>query len=164
MGAVVVETNVMMVANGKADQAGPKHIQACSAALEKAKSTQVIVIDSRNRIFEEYFRLMSHSGQPGLGDAFAKWLFENQGHADRCERVDITPKPGAVDDFEEFPDDPELKAFDPSDRKFVAVAVASAHNPQILNATDSDWWISRAPLKKHGIRIRFLCPDLMPAS
>jgi hypothetical protein len=41
--------------------------------------------------------------------------------------------------FEQFPDVPELAGFDPSDRKCVAVAFASQHRPEILNAIDTDW-------------------------
>jgi hypothetical protein len=162
MKAVVVDTNVLIVANGASDQAGPDHVIACVDALQKAYSRQIVSIDSGNRILGEYFRYASHSGQPGMGDAFAKWLLDNQGHPDRCERVDITPKACDEEDFEEFPDDPELTAFDRSDRKFVAVAFTSNLEPHVLNATDSDWWTFRTPLKRHGVKIQFLCPDLMP--
>lgn len=64
--------------------------------------------------------------------------------------------------FENFPDDPELDDFDQDDRKFVAVALASGTNPEILNATDTDWWHYLEPLQQHGINIDFLCPELMP--
>ena len=163
MKAVVVDTNVLIVANEASDQAGPDHVIACVKALEKARLQSIIAIDSGNRIFEEYFRQVSHSGQPGMGDAFAKWLFENQGHPKHCERVNITPKIDDPENFQEFPDDPDLAAFDRSDRKFVAVVIASQNNPKVLNATDSDWWIFRNPLKKYGVVITFLCPDLVKA-
>ncbi len=163
MNAVVIDTNVLVVANNRSEQAGLNDVIKCVEALEKARTKQIVVIDSGYRILNEYFSQASYSGQPGYGDAFAKWLHENQGYSDRCERVDITPKCGNSEwDFEEFPDDPDLEAFDPSDRKFVAVARASRNNPTVLNATDSDWWIFREPLKKHGVKVRFLCPRLMP--
>ncbi|HSU82609.1 MAG TPA: hypothetical protein VLR69_09330, partial [Thermoanaerobaculia bacterium] len=57
--------------------------------------------------------------------------------------------------------DPDLAAFDPSDRKFVAVAVASGEQPEILNASDTDWWHHREALSRHGVEVRFLCPQLM---
>jgi hypothetical protein len=56
---------------------------------------------------------------------------------------------------------PRLGGFDRSDRKFVAVARASAHGPMIVNAVDTDWWIYRVALQRHGVRVEFLCPDLM---
>jgi len=54
-----------------------------------------------------------------------------------------------------------LARFDRSDRKFVAVALASQLNPNVLNATDTDWWHYRECLAKHGVRVVFLCSDLM---
>jgi hypothetical protein len=162
MKAVVIDTNVLIVANGASEQAGPQHVIACVNALEVAHLRQIIAIDLGSRILNEYFGHMNRSGQPGLGDAFAKWLFENQGNTERCESVVITSKQGDPEDFEEFPNDPELAGFDRSDRKFVAVALASKNKPKVLNATDSDWWLFHAPLKRHGLRVEFLCPDLMP--
>ena len=64
--------------------------------------------------------------------------------------------------FKNFPDDPDLDDFDPDDRKFVAVALASGTAPEILNASDTDWWNYRRPLERHGINVKFLCPELMP--
>jgi len=110
-------------------------------------------------ILGEYRRNLSPSGQPGSGDAFFKWLWNNQGNHDHCRRVNITPHDNRG--FAEFPDDPELEPFDNDDRKFVAVALASHNAPPILNATDSDWWEHRVALEGHGIRIKSLCPELM---
>jgi len=159
--AVVADTNVLIVANGKSEQASPDCVIAAITALETAKGQQVVVVDSGLRIFNEYFRYASLSGQPGLGDVFLKWLWNNQANSDRCEQVNITPLANDPDTFEEFPNDPDLAAFDLSDRKFVAVACASANNPTLLNATDTDWWDFRIPLSRNGLVINFLCPELM---
>lgn len=158
---VVVDTNVLVVANLKNNQAGPDCVLSCIDALETAKKKRVVCIDSGSRFFNEYFRHANRSGEPGLGDAFVKWLWERQAHPLHCERVEITPKTGDSEDFEEFPDDPALAGFDLSDRKFVAVACGSRRNPTILNATDTNWWPFCAALKKHKISVNFLCPELM---
>ena len=123
--AVIVDTNVLIVANGKSEHAGRECFSNCIRALERAQKQQVIIIDSGMRIIKEYQRYSSLSGQPGLGDAFFKWLFYNHGNSLRCMQVDISPRKDDTDDFEEFPADPDLREFDRSDRKFVAVAVAS---------------------------------------
>jgi hypothetical protein len=75
--------------------------------------------------------------------------------------VHITPRDRQQDEhnFEEFLLDPSLATFDPSDRKFVAVAVAHPEHPPILNATDSDWWDYREALAHHSVRVEFVCPD-----
>ena len=102
---------------------------------------------------------LSLSGQPGAGDAFMKWVFQNQANESHCELVPITLINCIEQDFEEFPDDPDLADFDRSDRKFVAVALTSQHSPPVLNATDSDWWKWRQALERNGIEIEFLCDD-----
>jgi hypothetical protein len=48
---------------------------------------------------------------------------------------------------------------DLSDRKFVAVALASGSAPDLLNAVDSDWAEYYPALTRHGIRLTFLCPQ-----
>jgi hypothetical protein len=66
-------------------------------------------------------------------------------------------------DLEVFPDDPDLAAFDPADRKFVALALASDSHPSILNAVDSDWWHFREALRRAGVEVMFLCSDQVTA-
>jgi hypothetical protein len=161
MRAVVVDTNVAVVANGRAEQASLDCRQACLDELKKIKEREMVVLDDAMHILKEYMDNLSLSGQPGLGDAFFKWVWDNQANTTRCEMVHVTPKSDREDDFEKFPKDPALAGFDPSDRKFVAVARASHHKPRVLNAVDTDWWIFRTPLKKHKVRVRLLCPEHM---
>ena len=161
MRAVVVDTNVAVVANGRTAQASLDCLQACLDALKNIRERGIVVLDDAMHILKEYMGNLSLSGQSGLGDAFLKWVWDHQANAARCEIVHITPKSGEDDNFEEFPADPALASFDPSDRKFVAVARASRHKPVVLNAVDTDWWIFRTPLRRHRVRVRFLCPELM---
>ena len=160
MKAVVVDTNVAMVANQKAPQASPDCLQACLDALQQIIDKGTVVLDDGMHILKEYMENLSLAGQPGLGDAFLKWVWTHQG-TPRCEQVHITPKPGEEYTFEEFPSDPDLERFDLSDRKFVAVARSSSRKPPVLNAVDTDWWIFRVPLKRHKVQVRFLCPEHM---
>jgi len=158
MSFYVVDTNVPKVANGKSEQASAHCTLACIRALQDIIEHGIILLDEGSLILAEYMGNLSMSGQPGPGDAFMKWVWDNQGKADRCRRVKLTPKPDGPDSFAEFPDDPELKRFDRSDRKFVAVALASGKKPEILNAVDPDWQECLASLERHGVRVRFLCP------
>jgi hypothetical protein len=161
MKAVIVETNVIAVVNQMAIHADQACILACISALQTARLKRKILIDASLFIFTEYFRYASRSGQPHLGDAFVKWLWDNQANIRHCERVNITPCDDNYENFEEFPSDAELAGFHGDDRKFVAVALASRKKPKILNAVDTDWWIFRTQLKNHNISIQFLCPQLM---
>jgi hypothetical protein len=160
MNAVVIDTNVLYVANNNAPQAGCECVLAVVRRLEQVQSSERVCLDSTRFILSEYLQQrLSFSGQPGMGDAFFKWLFNNQANPGHCEVVQVHPRNSDGTDFDEFPSDPALAAFDPSDRKFVAVARASASNPPVLNAVDSDWWIHRDSLAKHNVRVEFLCPQ-----
>ena len=63
MKAVVVETNVVAVANELAGQAGPQCVIECLRALQTARQ-KIVVIDEGGLCFEEYFRYANRSGQP----------------------------------------------------------------------------------------------------
>lgn len=154
-------TNVPMVANGVAAQAGPACVLTCIDSLEDAMQRRLILLDDGMRILDEYRRHLSLRGQPGPGDRFFKWLWANQANPSHCRQIAIVPRGGDEADFEEFPDDPALERFDRQDRKFVAVALASGRGPGIRNASDTDWWDFRGPLARHGVHVEFLCPDLM---
>jgi hypothetical protein len=161
MKAFVVDTNVAVVANGQASQARPDCVLACAAALAGIKDNGKIVLDSGMLILKEYLKDLGLAGKPGLGQAFVKWVFDNQAVAERCERVAIRAGDGS---FREFPDAPELARFHIDDHKYVAVALASRNRPKVLNAVDSDWWTYRKPLRQHGVRVRNLCPRQFSAA
>ena len=159
--AIVLDTNVAVVANGIAEQASQACISTCTVKLLRIAGTEgyLLLLDDKHLILNEYQKKLNFSGQPGPGDAFFKWLWERQADERHCRIVPVTPH--EVRGFEEFPDDPVLASFDRDDRKFVAVVLASRRSPQVLNASDIDWWHHREPLQRHGVDVVFLCPDLM---
>ena len=162
MKPVVIDTNVAVVANRHADHISDLGcVEKCIEVLAEIVSSGRVCIDDCNIILGEYRKHLSPSGQPGTGDLFFKWLWNNQGNVGRVQQVRITPKEDNSDDFEEFPVDDSLKDFHRKDRKFVAVALASGLNPCILNASDTGWWKYRNVLKEHGCLVKFLCPQLM---
>ena len=158
--AVVVDTNVAVVANLQHEKAGPDCILASIGALSRARG-QVVLVDDGQFVFNEYRGQLSHSGQPGLGDAFFKWLWDNQANPERCRQISITPLDDSGTEFAEFPNDNDLLKFDRADRKFVAVALASGIKPTVLNSSDTDWWLFREALERNGLVLEFLCPELM---
>lgn len=166
MRAYVVETNVAIVANNRPQQTrqADRHcILACigklveCAKILKGTMRGRLVLDDGGEIESEYAAYLSRSGQPGVGDEF--FLEVNRyGYGPNCERVAITPCDGS---YAEFPDCVTLAGFDPSDRKFVAAALASRHSPSVLNAVDSDWRDYQQELEAAGVRIEQLCPDCL---
>ena len=156
---VVMDTNVAMVANGEAEQVSLECERTCTDTLGQIREERRILLDDGDLIFGEYEKNLSYAGEPGPGDAFFVWLYNREWTSEYCRKVPVTPH--LERGFEEFPDDPELGEFDPDDRKFVAVAIASGTTPEILNASDTDWWDHREALRQNGVRITFLCPELM---
>lgn len=134
---VIIDTNVLIAANGRdCPQVTPQCQWSAVKYLQHIQQQGQIVIDGQWLILREYQHKVNPQGQPGVGDAFLKWILTNLANPDRCQQVNITPENGS---FREFPDQPDLKSFDPSDRKFVAIALQCSENPPIINAVDSDW-------------------------
>ena len=166
MSAFVVDANVAVVANRASQQADDACMLACIQALQKVRKN-VIAIDDGDHVLSEYRGQLSMSGQPGAGNEFMYWLHQNQCNESICERVAITPDPEWG--FKEFPHDNRLgrvtdPLFDPDDRKYVAVALASRQSPTILNAVDSDWSEHRDALSANGVVVKELCPKCLRGS
>jgi len=154
---VVVDTNVPVVANEKSTQASPQCVKTCVARLRQLTAKGKLILDDGWLILKEYKANLISSGQPGVGDAFLKCVLTNHRNPKLCENVTVTPKNSGETDFEEFPSDPTLKDFDPTDRKFVAVAAAHPDRPPILQAVDTKWWLMKEALSGAGITVDFLC-------
>lgn len=157
---VVIDTNVAIIANG-IDGKGEKVTDSvchkiCHDFLKNYADLD-IVVDEMGFILQEYSKHLKHAGQPGMGDAFFKYIFYNQYTCKKIYRVAITPiLPIEDKNFAELPPNNTL---DPSDRKFLATAVAA--QAIIVYASDRGW--KRA--KKSGlietlqIELKHLCPD-----
>lgn len=149
----VVDTNVPIVANGRGHGARPSLDCRLSAIdfLDDLLKNGLVLLDMAGEIQNEYRRHLSPVGQPGVGDRFYQVIL--QSGPSRVERVDLPKR--TDNSFENFPNDSALDAFDPSDRKFVALAKRT--KAPIAVATDSDWTNGKLQLKKNGVKISFLC-------
>ena len=153
----VVDTNVLITANQKSGSSRAC-ASSCATALLSIKKVGAIVIDDEGTILSEYRGYCSVGGQPGIGDSFIRWIHDNLGRKELVQMVPLRlAEPGG--DFADFPQHPGLMGFDPSDKKFVAIANAHPEKPCILQATDSKWWGWKDSLKDCGITVEFLCPE-----
>ncbi|MFN4284222.1 MAG: hypothetical protein ACK4NA_16445 [Alphaproteobacteria bacterium] len=148
----VVDSNVPIVANGGdaihvSKECRLNALEALNEIVERGR----VIVDSGGEIIREYRRHLNPRGQPGVGDRFFQQVLMD--YSGKVERVEITPHATRV--YEEFPDDPALEAFDPSDRKFVAVALKG--KAIVVNATDSDWLNYKDSLKANGVSVEFVC-------
>lgn len=135
-------------------------IEQCVFAVEHITTNGGLVLDDGGEIFAEYIANLSLGGEPGMGNAFAKWVQNNQWNVQKVDRIRITK---TRDSYAEFPDHGDLIQFDISDRKFIAVANAHPDKPSVLQATDSKWWRWKDALAEVGITVHFLCPDYAKA-
>ena len=154
MTAFVVDTNVAIVANGgKTTHADLACQLSCAEKLGSIVNQETVVIDDKGLIFAEYQGHLSFAGQPGMGDAFFKYVFDFQYRSSRVVRVPVTQSDDERRGYEELPEN----KFDPSDRKFLAVAVVS--RAVILNATDSDWEEHGPLMDQLEVEVDQLCPQ-----
>lgn len=149
----VVDTNVAIAANGRDTHADDSCRRACVQKIRSLTKGKVIVLDDQGQIMQEYGKHLRFSGAPGVGDAFFKYLFDHQYQGRKVKRVRIQPCDDERRDFEELP----VNGLDRSDRKFLAVAVAS--RATIVNATDSDWSEQRSLMEGLKVTIEQLCPQ-----
>ena len=102
---------------------------------------------------QEYSKYLCWSGKPGVGNVFFKFLFDNQYSMQRIQRASISLSDDDSRGFEELP----ANSFDPSDRKFLAVAVVS--DAIVVNATDRVWHKQQELMNDLGVEVDQLCPQ-----
>lgn len=153
----VIDTNVLLVANGQHDEASPECVSECVNRLKSMQATGVTVIDDGFRVLGEYQHKTQLNPPKGVGDVFLKWLLRNTANSARVHQVTITET--AADEFTEFPDHVLQPDFDAPDRKFAAVANAHPDKPPIWQAVDCKWLNWWPALHAQGVAVEFLCPD-----
>lgn len=160
MTSVAIDTNVPVVANARDGAPSLACTGAAVGFLEALiePGAPLILLDSSSFILGEYMANLNLAGQPGLGDAFMKWVHYNQANPDVCTQVPVTPLDAMGTSFAEFPADPSLRGFDRSDRKFVAVVLAcGSATAEVVHATDRVWWKYEEALRCLGVSVRHLC-------
>ena len=141
---VVVDTNVPVVANGRDTHADELCQISCIEAILEIQSGRTVVLDEQGEVFAEYQDYLSFRGEPGVGDRFFRYVYDHQHSGSRVRLVPIT-KTDDARGFEELP----ANSLDPSDRKFLALAVVT--KAAIVNATDSDWREQRELLDRLSV-------------
>lgn len=138
MSVAVVDTNVVLVANGQHADISPECVKTCVLALQDIMRSGT---------------LPKKGNRPG--DAFVKWALNNRCNTKRVDQVPLLEHDERG--FESFPEDADLANFDAPDRKFVAVSGAHPDKPSIAQAADSKWLDWAPALQRHGIEVNFLC-------
>ena len=164
MDAVIVDTNVIIIANDIDDKRADCR-DRCQDRLEQILDQgEKVVVDDGWRIFGEYEDHVDPNARKGIGDVFVKTLLQNLKNPEICTMVHITPLAGKGTYFAEFPNDDEaLVGFHKKDRKFIAVALAHQRDfgetPTILLAIDKGWLPFTDALASHGVSVDLICEE-----
>ena len=126
---VVIDTNVLLVANGQHADVSEDCVIECVKRLQAIQQAGVTVIDDGFRILGEYQNKTQLNPPKGVGDVFLKWLLRQSGNSARVQQVTLTEN--APHCFAQFPDTALEPIFDAPDRKFAAVAYAHPDKPVI---------------------------------
>jgi hypothetical protein len=151
----VVDTNVVLVANGQHADVSPECVKNCALVLEKIMKSGRLVLDDGFRILLEYQNKTQPKKGNRPGDAFVKWALNNKCNVKWVDQVTLVEHDERG--FESFPHDADLVNFDDPDRKFVSVSGAHPNKPSIAQAADSKWLDWAPALKRHGIKVDFIC-------
>jgi len=158
MSAIVIDTNVLLVADGQGRQMSDGCRIECEDRLRRVQMEEQVVLDFRWLILSEYQNKLDANRQPTPGSAFVKWVLQRNAMPQHVSWVSITPTNTEETRFVEFPPDSALEAeFDPDDRKFIAAANAHTEKPPVLESADSKWLRWEPKLEVHGIRLEILC-------
>lgn len=156
MKPVVIDTNVLLVANGSHEAVSGACRIECVSRLQARQKVGVVVVDDAYRILSEYQNKTRPNQPKGVGDVFLKWLLQNLANPVRVHQVSVTETEPKI--FAEFPDAALQPLFDADDRKFAAVANAHPDKPPIWQAVDSKWLAWWPILAARGVAVEFLCP------
>ncbi len=154
---VVIDTNVLLVAEGESDYSWDCRIHCAQLLLEMRQKNRIVLDEGREILTEYGNKLRQKKGQPGMGYQFWKWLVNTGQSYAHCDFVPLTTDPEKG--YEQFPDHEGLHEFDRSDRKFVAVAVSHSGKPDIVQAGDSKWWGWQRALNECGVMLFFPCEE-----
>jgi hypothetical protein len=163
----IIDTNVPVNA-GKTNQQTELDARCSLKCLQfiqhiMTNNQAIILLDWNGDILKEYNRNINIHGNRTIATQFLAWILRNITLADggRIEQKFLDKR--GVNDYVDFPADPNLDGFDPPDRKFVALSSSYHGEPTIVQGSDSLWWRYRDILAANGIRVRFLCEEYMIA-
>ncbi len=154
MSDIVVDTNVWVMVDRPIDEVNTAEekncIQACANWLQRfIDSEDRLIVDSLTtyKIIAEYRNNVKKGGiAEGLLNQLTGRLFH------RLVEIQIE-----FDDHGHAILPPWIAFHDPTDRKFIALAMQFNPYAPIYNATDTDW--TKEKLAERGFAIYELCPD-----
>jgi hypothetical protein len=157
---VVVDTNVLAIAEGMHAEAGQECVDACRSLVRQVDRGLLLVLDANGEILQEYVSRMRAARTAGLPVKLVKRLLRTHHDPSVCKKVPITPHHDPPGSYLEVP--PPLRDFDVDDQKFLAVAISEGSRPLVYAGLDREWWGRQRDLAERGLNVQFPCfSDLM---
>jgi hypothetical protein len=153
MGEVIIDTNIMVVANRQNDLVTSSCMDACIQFLIHARASHTVLMDAGDEIRAEYANALKMGRPAELGAQFLMHIYREQGNPQHVRFVGLSKLPDGS--FSDFPTASELAGFDHSDRKFAVLGKTTGI--PVSNATDSDWVEHLNALVAHGVAVHFVC-------
>ncbi len=130
----VVDTNVLIAANGRDTHATPNCSASSAQLLLRVQQEHILVEDTAGMVLSEYKVYCNFDGQPGAGDRFFLWYIRSRWSDRNVARVNIGENAAMVTGS--LP--AVLRKMDASDHKWIALFKVGDADA-IYNATDGDW-------------------------
>ena len=162
MNAVVIDTNVILVAKGISPQAWSSCVTECQERLDQIiEGEEKIVIDDSWMILREYIDYLEDDDlttNDRINEHFLEWFIRNYDNPEQCVQVPIT-RDGTG--FKELSD--AFRNFDSDDKKFIVVAVVYENIHQqkaiLLQSVDSQWYGQQQVFIENDLIIEFICEE-----
>ena len=161
MSKYIIDTNLIYLSKTPVADIPKEMLECarkCSIFLEgflKEKDPK-IVLDKNLLIYKEYrqaYESLKNSA-PNVATIFCDWFFK---YLQKIPQNDfIFLKTDASGNFVDYPSSQSFDKFDPSDRKFIALANAHHEHPPIVEASDCKWWGIKDDLKAIGLEVKFI--------
>ncbi|MGV2437291.1 MAG UNVERIFIED_CONTAM: PIN domain-containing protein [Anaerolineae bacterium] len=161
----ILDTNVIVNAQGdRSPQTATACIEKCQYLLYRCLAGEFnLVLDVGQHgsdVLAEYQQQFHHY-QGGYGEVFIRWLLNQLGQPQIIE-IPITKTDQHT--YEEFPhEDARLRTFDPSDRKWIALAVAHFQyfdaSAPIMQSADLKWKDYQIAFLAHHVDVQFMCEE-----
>ena len=153
---IILDTNVPTMAAIAPNKCSSDKLEIQKKCIDYiynlTKGKTKLVLDMGYEIFNEYINNVEKN--TNIGDIFLKWLYSYIAKIDMSNFLMLEKDDNK--EFVSFPINEDTKNFDPSDRKFVALANIHPEKPPIIEGTDAKWWGYKEAFLKYGIKIHFL--------
>ena len=159
----IIDTNVPLTAAGINENVTLLCKQHCVRVVNLVRNRAIcIVIDRDGEVLREYANKVhqKRSSLLDLAGLFLIYVRSNSGYKERVHQIHLRKVNG---EYADWPQDQTLTGFDPSDKKWVALALAfrqqTGQDAPVAYAIERGWDKYGEALNQHGVVLEHLCAE-----